>query len=96
MLTYTRLSLRAGGQGFTSLGPGSLVGNRAKKIGKRSEPTGYWRLGDGAMEPGDMPLMLPFHNTRFWYHALVKSVNVDIFGVNVDTSLSRVAVEIFF
>ena len=24
-----------------------------------------------AVEPGDMPLMLPFHDSRFWYHALI-------------------------
>ena len=28
------------------------------------------RWGGGrAVEPGDMPLVLPFHDTRFWYHA---------------------------
>ena len=31
----------------TSLGPGSLVGNRATKIGEQSEPKGYWRGGGG-------------------------------------------------
>ena len=35
---------------FCSLGPGSLVGNRAMKIGERSELSGWWRGGesDGA------------------------------------------------
>ena len=29
------------------MGPGSFVGNRARKIGKRSKLSGYWRLGEG-------------------------------------------------
>ena len=30
------------------------------------------RWGEGrAVEPGDMPLVPPFHDTRFWYHALI-------------------------
>ena len=27
--------------------------------------------GERAQEPGDMPLMPPFHDTRFWYDALI-------------------------
>ena len=27
--------------------------------------------GERAVEPGDMPLVPPFHDTRFWYHALI-------------------------
>ena len=38
-----------------SLGPGSLVGNRAKKIGARSEPSGYWRMGEGSVAPSPLP-----------------------------------------
>ena len=30
---------------------------------------GGWR--GMAAEPEDMTLMLPFHDTRFWYHALI-------------------------
>ena len=29
--------------------------------------------GERVQEPGDMPLMPPFHDTRFWYHALICS-----------------------
>ena len=27
--------------------------------------------GERVQEPGDMPLMPPFHDTRFWYDALI-------------------------
>ena len=41
--------------------------------------------GEGVMEPGDMPLMLPFCDTRYSVNmlGLVKSLNVDRFTVNV-------------
>ena len=31
------------------------------------------RLGEGerAAEPGDLPLITPFHDPIFWYHALI-------------------------
>ena len=42
-----------------SLGPGSLVGNRAKKIGERSEPSGDWREEEGdAASPSPLPTQL--------------------------------------
>ena len=41
-----------------------------KNIGERSKPSGGLR-GQMATEPGDVPLMLPFHDTRFWHHALI-------------------------
>ena len=28
-------------------------------------------VGEGTAEPGDMPFMPPFHDTRSWYHALI-------------------------
>ena len=30
-----------------------------------------WGGGGRAVEPGDMPLVPPFHDTRFWYHTLI-------------------------
>ena len=44
------------------LGPGALVENKAKKIGEQSEqsePSAVSGEGEGATEPGDMPLMPP-------------------------------------
>ena len=38
-------------------------------MGERSEPSGG--LGRGKGRPSDMPLMSAFHDTRFWYHALI-------------------------
>ena len=34
-----------------------------------------WRERERAAEPGDMPLMPPFHDTRFWYHALIGQIS---------------------
>ena len=48
----------------------------AKKICQRSEPR-VWGV-ERVAEPGDMPLMSPFHDTRFWYHALMSSVDSSI------------------
>ena len=44
-----------------------------KNIGKRSEPGVGLGRGEGerASEPGNMPLMPLFLDTRFWYHALI-------------------------
>ena len=57
--------------------PGSAVGGKGKKrgqIGKTSASEANlvvaWGAGKGA-EPGDMPLMLPFHDTRLRYHHLI-------------------------
>ena len=49
---------------------GKKANNKNRKnIEEQSEPRGG--LGRGKWQPGDMPLMLPFHDTRFWYHALI-------------------------
>ena len=57
--------------------PGSAVGGKGKKrgqIGKTSaseaSPVVAWGREKSA-EPGDMPLMSLFHDTRLWYHALI-------------------------
>ena len=60
-----------------SLGPAFAVGKKTKsglkwekyRRAKRAQrrPGG----GEGTTEPGDMSLMPPFHDTRFWYHALI-------------------------
>ena len=42
----------------TSLGPGSLLGDRAKKIEIEASRAGSGE-GEEATEPGDMPLMQP-------------------------------------
>ena len=52
-------------------------GKKRGQIGKISaseaSPAVVWGGGEGerAAEPGDMLLMPPFHDTRFWYHALI-------------------------
>ena len=61
----------------SSLGPGLAVGGKGKKrgqIGKISASEASWVYsgeGEWAAEPGVMPLMPPFHDTRFWYLALI-------------------------
>ena len=44
-------------------------GGGTQKTGSNS-PAVAWG-GERAAKPGDMPLMPSFHNTRFWYHALI-------------------------
>ena len=54
-----------------------------KKIGSRSEPSGGLGRGGKAAEPGDMPLVPPFHDTRFWYHALIGQMSLRSFNVKL-------------
>ena len=45
---------------------------RGKKKGLPSEASRARDWGrEGAAEPGDMPFMLPIHDTRSWYHDLI-------------------------
>ena len=60
----------------SSLGPGLAVGGKGKKTGSNRKNIGEWSerrgiLGGWAVEPGVMPLMPPFNDTRFWYLALI-------------------------
>ena len=61
----------------SSLGPGSAVGEKSQKTGSKEKSRQAKRAecwpgeGEKATEPGDMPLMPPFHDTRFWYRALI-------------------------
>ena len=73
-----------------SLGPGSAVGGKrqkTKQIGKISaseaSPAVVWGGGGKAAEPVDMPLMPPFHDTRFWYHALIGQMSLRSFNVKL-------------
>ena len=57
--------------------PGSAVGGKGKKRGQirktsasEASPVVAW-VGEKGAEPGDMPLMSLFHDTRLWYHALI-------------------------
>ena len=60
-----------------SLGPAFAVGKKTKNGVKwekyRRAKRAQRRPGGGerTAEPGDMSLMPPFHDTRFWYHALI-------------------------
>ena len=65
-----------------SLGSGSAVGggesgrqkkgsNRKKSDRRAKRAERYPWEGERAAEPGDMPLMPLFHDTRFWHHALI-------------------------
>ena len=60
----------------SSLGPGLAVGGKGKKTGSNRKNIGEWSerrgiLGGWAVEPGVMPLMPPFNDTRFWYLVLI-------------------------
>ena len=55
---------------FMKCGRGGEASKRKK--GKRK---GGWREGERAAEPGDTPLMPPFHDTRFGYHALIGQIS---------------------
>ena len=39
--------------------------------------------GGKAAEPGDMPLMPPFHDTRFWCLALIGQMSLRSFNVKL-------------
>ena len=53
-------------------GGGGGGGGAAKSASEASRAgTGE---GEGATEPGDIALMLPFHDTRFLYHALIGQI----------------------
>ena len=56
-----------------SLRPGCLGEIGRKKSASEASRTGTGE-GEGATEPGDMPLMPPFYDTRFWYHALTGQI----------------------
>ena len=45
------------------------VNKEKYRLAKRAER--YSGEGERAAEPGDMPLIPPFHDTRFWYYALI-------------------------
>ena len=47
------------------------TGSNRKDSSERGEPSGWIGNGERAAEPGDMPLMPPFHDSRFWCHALI-------------------------
>ena len=52
------------------MGKRQKAGNGKKN--RRAERAKRWTgEGERAAEPGDMPLISPFHDTRFWYHALI-------------------------
>ena len=47
-------------------------GVKQGKKNRRAERTCRWTWeGEKAAEPGDMPLMPPFLDTRFCYHAVI-------------------------
>ena len=46
-------------------------GVKQKKISASEASPGLPGEGERAAEPGDMPSMSPFHDTGFWYHALI-------------------------
>ena len=47
------------------------TGKNWSQIGKILATKVSLGWGGRAVEPGDMPLVPPFHDTRFWYHALI-------------------------
>ena len=57
-----------------------IAQNRAPQLGEKvkigkisaceASPVVAWG-GEKGAEPGDMPLMSLFHDTRLWYHALI-------------------------
>ena len=47
------------------------TGLNGKKISASEASPGLPGEGERAAEPGDMPSMSPFHDTGFWYHALI-------------------------
>jgi len=51
-------------------GKKAKMGLNRKNIGKQVSLEVACRR-ERAQEPGDTPLMPPFHDTRFWYHALI-------------------------
>ena len=61
----------------SSLGPGSAVVEKSQKMVSKEKYQQAKRAkrwpgeGEKVAEPGDMPLLLPFRDSRFWYHALI-------------------------
>ena len=51
---------------------------KTKKNGQAKQAKGWTGEGERAAEPGDMPLMLPFHESRLWYHARSDWSNVSM------------------
>ena len=45
--------------------------NRKNMVKQIKESLAVAWDGERVQEPGDMPLMPPFHDTRFWYDALI-------------------------
>ena len=51
---------------------GKKANNKNRKnIEEQSDPRGGLEKGKWRRSLETMPLMLPFHDTRFWYHALI-------------------------
>ena len=56
----------------TRLRCGEKAKSGQREKNRRAERAKRWTgEGERAAEPGDMPLISPFHDTRFWYHALI-------------------------